>query len=270
MLIFAYDGSLHGDWVAHYALRFAASQAPRHLRLVHVTDAPPVAELPARLDRIAAEAARLGVAVDIELVPHGDGDVAAALLALAPAGATVITGTRARPRARSFLAGTSSARLLAARAVGVIALHIVAPGVLGQPGRVLLPILDRGPLAARALPLLQLLRPDLDHLHVALIRERSALRARLGSAGEQRRAHADDARHLAAVEHALRLGLAPVPPVIDGSVTVAPDVAREIALAAARHRARLICLDAEATGGGALERVLRVAPADVAIVRGVS
>ena len=27
MLVFAYDGSLNGDWVAHYAVRFAAKEA---------------------------------------------------------------------------------------------------------------------------------------------------------------------------------------------------------------------------------------------------
>ena len=61
---------------------------------------------------------------------------------------------------------------------------------------------------------------------------------------------------------------------LDSSVVVASDAAHEIALQAARHRSRLICLDADApspTGrliaGTALERILRDAPADVAVYR---
>ncbi len=272
MLVFAYDASLHGDWVAHYAIRFAASGAPRQLRLVHVEDQPPADHLPACLARIAAECAALDVELETRVVARGKADVSDRILELTPAGATVITGTRARPRARSFLAGTSSARLLAALDVGVIALHIVAPGILGQPGRVLLPVLDRAPVAARALPLLRLLGADLDRLHVAAVRTRSPLQARFGSVNRLARLLVDDARHLAAVEHDLRLGLAPHHPHLDGSVTATTDDAREIALLAARHHARLICLDAEPSPaprhpapGAHLERVLRIAPADVAI-----
>ena len=33
MLVCAYDGSLNGDWVVHYAVRFAATTPERRLRL---------------------------------------------------------------------------------------------------------------------------------------------------------------------------------------------------------------------------------------------
>lgn len=272
MLVFAYDASLHGDWVAHYAIRFAESSEPRRLRLVHVLDQPPAAHLPGCLARIAAECAVLDVELDTQVVPGRHADISERILELTPPGATVITGTRARPRSRSFLAGTSSARLLAAGRVGVIALHIVQPGILGQPGRVLLPVLDRAPIATRALPLLRLLGTDLDRLHVAVVRTRSPLQARFGSADRLQRLLADDARDLAAIEHALRLGLAPHHPHLDGSVTVTTDGAREVALLAARYHSRLICLDAvpsppprHPAPGAHLERLLRLAPADVAI-----
>lgn len=266
-LVFAYDGSLHGDWVAHYAIRFAASRTPRRLRLVHVAGDPPTA-LPAQLDRIAAECAVLGVALTAEVVDRGGADVPARLLAVVPPGAIVITGTRARPRARGFLGGTASARLLTAERIGVIALRIVQPGVLGQPNRVLLPVIDGAPVAARVLPLLRLLGADLERLHVAHLRARSALRTRLTSAEGQQRLLATDARHLAAIEQALARGLAPLAPHLDGSLAVTADLAREIALVAARHHARLIALDA--AGDAPLERILQLAPADVAIYRGLS
>lgn len=273
MLVFAYDGTLHGDWVAHYAIRFAATGPDRRLRLIHVDDAAPTTDLADRLARITAEAALCQVALEPVVVASGRADVPGRILEHTPAGATVITGTRARPRARSFLAGTATAHLLRESQVGVIALHIVQPGVLGQPGRILVPVVDRDASAARALPLLQLLGPDLDHLHLVHIRTRSPWRGHLQSARAREREVADDARHLAAIERALCAAL-PTGSWDTSSVT-AVDVAHEIAVQAARHRARLICLDADPTHlprhprpGVRLEQVLRAAPADVAIHRG--
>jgi hypothetical protein len=58
-------------------------------------------------------------------------------------------------------------------------------------------------------------------------------------------------------------------------VVIAADPPREIVLQAARHRARLICLDHDAPAAGplarsSLEAVLRDAPADVAVFRNPS
>jgi len=38
MIILAHDGSIYGDWVAHYALRFAADEADRKLLVLNVLD----------------------------------------------------------------------------------------------------------------------------------------------------------------------------------------------------------------------------------------
>jgi nucleotide-binding universal stress UspA family protein len=275
VLVFAYDGSLNDDWVAHYAARFAANTDARRLHLVHVHDADGLsAHVPDRLARIAAECAVLGVELETQLVARGGADVASRILDLTPPGATVVAGARMRPRARALLAGTVSARLLDTRRVPVIAIRVVHPGALGQPGRVLLPVADRAGFAAGALPLLRLLGADLDRLHVLLVREVSRLRARLEFTEAVQRLLADGHRRLALIEDELRVGLAPHVPMVDSSVVGAPDAAHEIALQAARHRSRLICLDADAplpTGrliaGDPLERVLRDAPADVAVYR---
>ena len=39
MIHFAYDGSINGNWTAHYALRLAAQHSSRSLRLLHVQEA---------------------------------------------------------------------------------------------------------------------------------------------------------------------------------------------------------------------------------------
>jgi nucleotide-binding universal stress UspA family protein len=275
VLAFAYDGSLNGDWVAHYAVRFASNTAARKLRLIHVREPARAAHLSERLARIAAECAVVDVAFEAEVVEPGAGDVAARILAAAGPGTTVIAGTRARPRARSFLAHTVSARLLAARQVPVIAIRVVHPGVLGQPGRVLVPVAERADFATAALPVLRLLGDDIERLHLLWVCAVSRLRARWQSAPAGARLIAAGRAGLIAVEDALRRGLAPLAPPLDATVVIAADPPREIVLQAARHRARLICLDHDAPAAGplarsSLEAVLRDAPADVAVFRNPS
>lgn len=268
VLAFAYDGSLHGDWVARYALRFAAHTASRRLRVIHVTvDDEHAAAVPAGLERLATEAARIDVVVEPDLVPPGGGDVASRILDAAGRDATIVTGTRARGRA--LLARTVSARLLAARRAPVIALRVVHPGVLGQPGRALLPVMARPGFAAAALPLLRLLAPDLERLHLVAVCAVARLRARWQPAVATRHLLTAAHERLDAAERELRAGLGAAAPPLDATVVIAADPAHELALQTARHRARLIALDADAPRGAHLtpEAVLRAAPADVAVFR---
>jgi nucleotide-binding universal stress UspA family protein len=273
MLVFAYDGSLNGDWVAHYAVRFAANAPERRLRLVHVHETPPVSHLEERIARIADECAVLDVQLETERVAPAT-DVAARLLECVPQGATLIAGTRARQRHSMFLAGTVAARLLEAGRFPVIAIRVVHPGVLGQPGSVLLPLAARASSAAHALFLLRLLGGDLQHLHVLFVRELPRLRLRILGGEYARRRLAEGRAFVAPVEEALRTGLAPHRFELDSSVAASDDPSREVLLYAARYRSRLICLDASDRTwpsrlfhGDPIERVLRDAPSDVAVYR---
>ena len=275
MLVFAYDGSLNGDWVAHYAARFAANTPERRLRLVHVHEASSASPLQERIARIAGECKVLGVALESDMVAPGGADVAARLLERVPQGATLIAGTRARQRNSAFLAGTVAARLLEAGRFPVIAIRVVHPGVLGQPASVLLPLAGRPRSAARALFLLRLLGEDLRHLHVLFVRELPRLRLRILSREGASRPLVEGGRaFVASVEEALRTGLAPHRFELDSSVVVSDDASREVLLHAAKYRSRLICLDAsERTRASRLfdrdpiERILRDTPSDVAVYR---
>lgn len=274
MIVFAYDGSLNGDWVAHYAVRFAANTAERSLRLVHVREAAAEGHVGERVERIAAECKLLGVQLTVELLPRTRTDVAAQLLELVPPGATLVAGTRARPRNAALLAGTVSARLLDAGGFAVVAIRVVHPGVLGQPGRVLLPLAGHPRLASRALPLLRLLGDDLHQLHVLIVREVSRLRRTSGARAAELVA---EGRVLAtAIEEQLRGGLGPRRFELDSTVVVSSDAPREIVLHAGKQRSRLICLGASErtlaqriVRGSAIERVLGDAPSDVAVYRGL-
>jgi hypothetical protein len=173
-----------------------------------------------------------------------------------------------------FLGGTVAERLLEAGRFPVIAIRVVHPGVLGQPGSVLLPLAARLPSAAHALFLLRLLGEDLQHLHVLFVRELPRLRLRIPSGEGARRRLAEARACVAPVEEALRTGLASHRFQLDSSVVASEDVSREVLLHAAKYRSRLICLDAsERTLPSRLfyrdpiERVLRDAPADVAVYR---
>jgi len=276
VLVFAYDGSLNGDWVAHYAVRFAANTSARELRLVHLSEDRPASHLQERIARITDECRAIGVALQTEHVAGGGADVAARLLGLVPKGATLIAGTRSRPRGSALLAGTVPARLFDAGRFSVIAIRVVHPGVLGQPGRVLLPLTGRPRAAENALPLLRLLGPDLHHLHVLRVRDLPRLGFPMRSDERDERLLAEGRRSVAAIEEALRTSLAPHRFDLDSSVVVSDDTAKEILLQARNHRSRLICLGASertlsqrVIQGSLVEQVLRAAPSDVAVHRSV-
>ena len=269
MLVFAYDGSLNGDWVAHYAVRFAANRSERKLRLVHLYEDSPEPYLRERIARITRECELVGVTLEVELGARGGADVAERLLALVPPGATLVAGTRARPRGTAFLAGTVSARMIEARRCPVVAIRVVHPGVLGLPGSVLLPVEAKGREVKHALALLRLLGPDLQRLDILLVREVSRLRLRFLSDAGAGRLLGEGRALLAPLEEELRQGLAPQPIELDSRVVVSDDVPREILFYASRHRSRLICLRAPerplAPHGEPVERILRDTPSDVAV-----
>jgi nucleotide-binding universal stress UspA family protein len=275
-LAFAYDGSLNGDWVAHYAVRLATNALDRRLRLLHLREpTSPRPHLDERIARIAAECRRHDVTLDVDVHDAGSHDVSSRLAALVPPEAMLITGARARPRKLAFLAGTVSARLLASAPFGVVAIRVVHPGVLGQPGRVLLPLAMAPGAAAAALPLLALLGDDLHRLHVLNVREVSRLRFRFLSSGAAERMLDEGRAFATEAEATLRTGLAPHRFELDSSVVVSDDAAKEILIHASKDRSRLVCLGASARNvperlvhGNPIEQVLRETVADVAVYRG--
>jgi len=261
VIVFAYDGSLNGDWVAHYAIRFAAN-AGLPLRVVHVEPKSPVGDLAGRLARIDAEAQRAGVATETEVVRDG-ADVPSALLSRSAQG-TLVLGTRARPRNRAFLAETVAARVLDRTRGAVVAVHVVHPGLLGQPGRVLVPFV--GADDSDPAPWLRLFGAELHAVHVLLVQRVSALGERFGSSTRAARSLEVARARLVALERRVHAALV-APCELDGSAVLSTDPPHAIRVSALAHRSRLLLLDA-GLGGGPLEAVLAAAPADVAIKRG--
>jgi nucleotide-binding universal stress UspA family protein len=188
----------------------------------------------------------------------------------------LVVGTRSRPRNLAFLAGTVSARLLAAEHCSVVAIRVVHPGVLGQPGRVLLPVAGHPRGGRYALPLLRLLGPDLRQLHLLLVRQLSRLRFSLLRPATRRRLLDEGQAFVARVEEEVRAALASYDYALDASVVVSDDAPKEILAFAAKLRSRLVCLGSSERSlpqrlayGNPIEQILRDAPCDVAVYRSV-
>lgn len=268
MLWLAHDGSIHADWLSHYAIRFGLHSPAKEVRAVFVEDGSlSAAEFRERSEFLRHECALVGVRLSAEVLPLQD-SVAATLMARVPAGpaSLVLCGAGARHGHLGGLAGTVSERLLASRRFNVVAVRIVHPSTLGNPRRLLVPVMGHPRGIGSGIPFIKLFGEGLERVDVLLVRSST-------SSVRQR------SLALACVEDVkaeLRGALDPRVR-LDGSVVISPAPAHEIVTAAKLHRSQLICLGATERGaaerlvfGTPAGRILRDAPCDVAIYRGVS
>lgn len=274
----AYDGSTHADWLSHYAARMAAELPERELRVLHVEEPDlPRAALDARLERLEQECALQSVTVRILVLPR-HGDVGATLLEALPAGPDhhVVCGTRVSLHERGYLAGTVSEQLLRAHPCHVLGIRVLQPGYLGAPRELLLPLAGHPRGFCSGLPFLRLLAPGVQRIHLLAVRSLSRLRFRSASMVEVDRLRAEGRDYLDRVTEELRGEPALARCAVAREVVVSDDVPKEIALAASRLRTELIylgaperSLPAQFAYGNPVEQVLRNAPCDVAIYRGL-
>lgn len=277
MVFLAYDGSINGDWLSHYAVRMAANHPARRLTVVHVVDRhTPTAEIDQKLNHIDAECRRVGVSFDVARVPLA-GSVADSLCRQVPAGAEsyLVCGTRARERKRGLLAGTVSEQLLARRHCQTLALRVVQPGLLGMPRNVLVPLAGHPRGLTAAVPFLRLFAPDIDHLHLLTVREVGRWRFRRLSGESARRKMLRAYEYLREVEQQLASEEDFSHVALDAHGVVSDDAVKEIVIAANRTKSRLIFAGASERNlrqrfffGEPLEQLLRDAPCDVAVYRG--
>lgn len=278
MLWLAHDGSINADWLSHYAIHLGRGLPAKEVRAVFVEDGSlGASEFFERIDFLRRECAVAGLTFSAEVLPLR-GSVAGTLRAHIPPGTEtfVLCGARTRKRSLPSLEGTVSGHLLAAGCFNVIAIRIVHPGVLGNPHRILLPVMGHPRGFRSGMPFIRLLGEGLERVDVVmvLVPRRTAFSPQSFEVSPRHTAEA-----LLYVERVKReLADALRPRVhLDGSVLVAADPAYGIVLAAKQHRSQLICVGATERGqverwvrGVPAEKVLRRAPCDVAIYRGVS
>ncbi len=278
MLYFAYDGSINGDWVSHYAAQLAAAHPQRKLNLVHVRDGQSSEpQLEEKLRRMQVECERLGV----ELVPRvlaPAGTVLDTILAAVPQGpeSYLVCGTRVRERQRGLLSGTISEQLLRSGHCNVLAVRVVQPGLLGLPRRLLLPVAGHPRGFRSGLPFLRLFGPHVSHLHILFVSRVGRWRFRWLSHEATERRRTPGQAYCERVEREISEQLGLGAKVVDAQVVVSDDVPKEIVIAANKTKSRLIYLGASERNlterffyGNAIEQVLRNATCDVAIYRGV-
>jgi len=276
MIFLAYDGSLNGDWVARYAIRFAAESPERSLNLLHVLDGKtPPAELERRLEHLARECRAQAVELFPQLLPLAQG-VLPTLLQTVPAGGEdiLVCGTRVRSSRKPFLAGTVTEKLLRCGAMPVLALRVVQPGLLGVPRDLLLPLAGHPRGFAAAWPFFRLFIPDLETAHLLRGMVVSPMRLRHLSSGQLQALREQGVRYLATVSDEIRHKRGGSDFRLDSRIVVCDDWVKEILVHASTLKARLTLLGASERPllhrflhGSALERVLRGTPCDVGIYR---
>jgi len=274
MLHFAYDGSIHGDWVARYAVRMATRLPEPGLRVLHVEDGQlSDADLQSGLARIEAECASRSLPYEVAVRPMRR-SVAATLLGLvAPSiDQYLVCGTRARHKGRGFLAGTVSQHLLREGACQVLSIRVMQPGILGGPRSFLVPVSGRPEGIRVGLPFLRLLVREANELEVLLVRQMSRERFRRVDHAEAARLIDRGQEYVLGIERSLSAELDLPLGRLDATVVLSDDLPKEIVIQASKARSQLIYMGASAKSlrqrsvyGSPIEQVLRSAPCDIAI-----
>lgn len=270
----AHDGSLNGEWIGRYALHYAAGTVERRLVVVHVEDANISGEpLHERLERLSGLGERMKVNVETRILAmqHGVFGGLDAHLKAEP-GALVICGARAAGGRRGLLSGTISEQLLRQGSYDVLSIHVLQPGLLGDPKRILLALSGQG-RAHPAVPFVKPLAADIERLDVLYVETVSHLRfANLTDAEASRLKH--NAQSIVArAEDTLieQTGLDHAR--LDSHVRVSDDWPKQIAVEAGRYRAGLAMVAMPPPQAGKLsyahpiEELMRNAPSDVAVYR---
>ena len=277
MIVLAHDGSIYGDWVARYALRFAADEADRKLFALHVLDGkvnPDLVE--AKFNQYGHECAERGVDFSFRLLPLGN-SVHRTLRQAVPhdPDGLLVCGTRVKPNRRAFLAGSVAEKLLRMHQCPVLALRVVQPGLLGNPHDLLLALAGHTQGVDRVWSVFRRLAPHLRAVHLfRAMPVHNLLHAHLTPARElamRRTGYAHLDKICAAFSERLPAGAFR----LDRRVVVTSDWPSEILVHAGRLKVQMILLGVSERSlahrvfhGAELERVLHETPCDVGVYRG--
>ncbi len=279
MLYLAYDGSLNGDWIARYAIRMAAAGHERRLVLLHAHDGEvPAAVIEQKAAALARECEAAGIELESLFLPRR-GKVAAELLQHLPAGSAnfCVCGARLQPRGRDYLTATVSEQLLRRAGCNVVAIRVVQPGLFGRPANFLFPLAGHPRGFRTALPFFHLFLPDMEELHLLRVMSVSSAWFRYMTDPAIKKLQERGMVYIWQVLEEIRREIGDHPLHLDGQAILSDDWPKEILLQASRLRARMILLGATERRlparfyyGTRMEQILRAAPCDVGVYRGVA
>jgi nucleotide-binding universal stress UspA family protein len=278
VIYLAYDGSLNGDWVSRYALRFAAHTEERKLTLIHILDQSISEEqLKKKIEHLAAECRTQDVHLITEIHRLGKNVFASLLRAIQPAiKNAVVCGTRVRSKRHMFLTGTISEKLLSHGRLNILALRVVQPGVLGNPRDFLVPLSGHPRGFKTAWPFLRLFLPDVERVHLMRVMPVSFLRLPYLSLQQTQSLRGIGLGYLHGVVQEILERRGAFQFHLDSKVTIGDDWVREILVQASDLKVRMILLGATEQHlprrfirTSQLERLLGQTPCDVGIYRGL-
>ena len=278
MIILAHDGSVYGDWVARYALRFAADEQDRKLLLLHVRDGKVSSEIvDARFSSLAGECASLNVELLSQDLPLGASVHRSLRQAIPPEPeALLVCGTRVKARRQKYLGGSVSEKLLRMHQCPVLALRVVQPGLLGNPHDLLLPLAGHLEGFPRIEPVIRRLASHLRSVHVCRIMQVNSLRHPHLSPDMEHILKQKGRSYLSKFRAEMETKLGPVAFRCDQKVMISSDWAHEVLVQASRLKAQLMLLGLSERSlayrvfhSASIERILHETPCDVGIYRGL-
>jgi len=277
MIILAHDGSIYGDWVARYAIRFAAGESDRTLLALHVEDGQISSDIvQTRLQQLAKECDSINVEFIAQQLPLNN-TVYRSLRSAIPHDpeALLVCGTRVKPRKRNYLTGTISEQLLRMHQCPVVSLRVVQPGLLGHPEHLLLPLAGHLEGVKRIWPVFRRLQPTLRSVH--LFRSLYVSRLRHPHLSIRREALLRQAgnKYLASIASELEKLTGPRTFAFEQHASIAPEWTEDVLVHANRLKVQMMLLGVSERNlayrvlhGVAVESILRGTPCDVGIYRG--
>jgi len=278
MIILAHDGSVYGDWVARYALRFAADEPDRKLLLLHVRDGKVSNEIvDTRFSSLAGECASLNVELLSQDLPLGASVHRSLRQAIPPEPeALLVCGTRVKARRQKYLGGSVSEKLLRMHQCPVLALRVVQPGLLGNPHDLLLPLAGHLNGFPRIEPILRRMLTHLHAVHLCRTMQVNPLRHPHLSPVMQRRLKQVGHSYLERFRTEMAASLGAETFRCDQRVMISSDWAHEVLLHASHLKTQLMLLGLTERSlayrvlhSASIETILHNTPCDVGIYRGL-
>jgi nucleotide-binding universal stress UspA family protein len=277
MIILAHDGSVYGDWVARYALNFAALESDRKLLVLHVQDGKSSRELvAAKFSQLEAACQSRAIEFLPQVLPLNSGVYRSLRHAIPPdPNSLLLCGTRVKAKRSAFLRGSVAEQLLRNRQCPVLALRVVQPGLLGTPHELLLPLAGHVDGFSRVWPIFQRLAASAQRVHLFRSLHVHHLRhAYLHPDRERLLLNAGQA-YLANIAEQIADNLPESQRCIERQVMIASDWPNAVLMQASRLKVQMVLLGVSersmahrAFHGVGIERVLGETPCDVGIYRG--
>ncbi len=277
MIILAHDGSIYSDWVARYALRFAAGEEDRKLLVLHVDDDKiSSAVVENRFSQLANECDSFNVEFFPQHLSSGS-SVHRTLRQAIPNDPKnlLICGTRFKPRRQRYLSGTISEKLLRMHQCPVVALRVVQPGLLGNPHDLLLPLAGHTHGYIRIDPIIRRLKDHLRSVQLLRAMRVNSYRHPYLTPHMERTLKTRGYSYLKKFKHEMEQSLGPLAFRCELRVTISSDWVDDALTHASRFKTQLMLLGLSERNlayqvfhSDSLEKALHETPCDIGIYRG--